>query len=114
MDALLILLLLGALVWLWASSLKAREATETRCRRICDEMRVQFLDQTVALARMMPARDANGRLVLRRWYGFEFSTDGADRRRGSACLLGQVVELVRLEMPDGPVIVNSGQLHRIQ
>lgn len=114
MDALVILLLLGALVWLWASSLKAREATEARCRQICEEMRVQFLDQTVALAKILPGRDANGRLTLRRWYSFEFSTDGGDRRHGSASLLGHVVELVRLEMPDGPVIVNSGRLHRIQ
>lgn len=113
MLTLFTLALMAAAVWFWADSLRAREATLEACRRACEQMRLQLLDQTVALSRMALDRNARGHLLLRRYYSFEFSTNGADRHGGIVSLLGQQVEFVRLEHPSGPIIVTGGHLHAL-
>jgi hypothetical protein len=47
-----------------------------------------FLDDTVALQSVWPVRDTEGRLKLRRIYGFEYSDTGHDRRKGTLTLIG--------------------------
>ena len=103
-ETLLIALLAAGLVWLWFDSMRARERVIVVCTRACKQMDVQLLDQTVALARMRLRRD-RGRLKLAREYGFEFSTDGADRWGGRASMLGGRVTGVQLEGPEGVVIL---------
>lgn len=67
---------------------------------------MQLLDETVALARLRVARDPrNGRVRLRREYGFEFSREGDERRKGTVSILSGRVETVHLEHPEGPVVV---------
>ena len=78
---LLVVLLLGALVWFWVDSLKAREA-------------VQFLDETVVGRGLRLARDERGHVVLRRAFEFEYSVSGDDRYTGSVVLEGREVVLV--------------------
>ncbi len=112
-EAITTLLLLVGAVWLWSDSLRARELTLNRCRDACNELCVQLLDETVALSRITLKRDARGRLLLHRWYRFEFSTDGTDRHPGAVSLTGQVIEFVRLEYPQGPLILPAGKLHGI-
>ncbi len=85
------LLLLGALTWLWMDSLKAREACIPAARRVCEAEGLLFLDETVAIASIWPARSDDGRLRLRRVYRFEYSETGNDRNRGSVTLQGQEV-----------------------
>ena len=58
---------------------------------------LQFLDETVECVKTRPARDDEGRLVLRRTYRFEFSDDGNNRRAGMVVILGAAVESVHLE-----------------
>jgi hypothetical protein len=106
MNVLLSLAAIAALVWFWADSARAREQVLERCRALCEEMSVQFLDQTVSLIRLLPAR-REGRLRLRRWYGFEYSLDGKDRWRGTAELWGRRIQTIHMQLPDGPVIVNN-------
>jgi hypothetical protein len=90
------LLALGALVWLWLDSLKAREAGMREARAACAEEGLQLLDDTVAIRSLRLARDDAGRLRLQRTYVFEYSDSGDDRRQGSVTLLGHDVVLVRL------------------
>jgi len=111
LTTVILLVLIAGAVWFWASSTRAREVTLQQCTRACQAARVQFLDQTVALSRLRMARDVRGRLVLQRWYSFDFSTDGYNRYRGSAAVLGAHVEFVRLEHPDGPFIMTPEKLH---
>lgn len=104
-GAVFTLLLIAGAVWFWIGSMRAREQTLARARRVCEQMNVQLLDQTVALSRLWVRRDSHGRLRLWRWYSFEFSTSGADRHRGAASLLGDQIQFVRLEHPQGPIII---------
>jgi hypothetical protein len=90
------IVLLAAIVWLWFDSVKARDIAIEAARRACAADGVQFLDDTVAIASLQPARDDDGRLVLRRAYAFEYSVSGDDRRPGSIVLLGQQVMFVNV------------------
>lgn len=90
------LLALIASVWLWRDSLRAREAAIRACRAACDADGVQFLDDTVAVSSLWPARDDDGRLRLRRVYTFEYSDTGDNRRRGWVTLLGERVVVLNL------------------
>ncbi|HEY4658104.1 MAG TPA: DUF3301 domain-containing protein [Gemmatimonadaceae bacterium] len=90
-------LLIVALGWLWYDSMRARERALTAGRQACDRDGLQFLDETVQIVKLWPARDAAGRLVLRRTYRFEFSDDGVRRRGGSVVILGAELESLQLE-----------------
>ena len=89
MLELCLLVLMGAGAWYIADSLRARERAHALGRDACERNRLQFLDDTVELVSLRLARNAGGRLGLRRVYAFEFSDPllaGGDNRRG-----GQVV-----------------------
>jgi hypothetical protein len=107
MDVLILLTLTAALVWFWTDSMRTREVALRRCAELCRQMDVQLLDQTVRLARLRLGRNDKGRLQLRRFYVYEFSTDGIDRWYGVAILLGQRLEYLRMEHPEGPIIQDS-------
>jgi hypothetical protein len=107
MGSLMAILVIAGIVWFWAHSLWIRERVLRHCARTCKQMNVQLLDQTVALSRLALDRDPQGRLSLRRWYVFEFSTDGGDRCKGCVGLLGSRIECVRMEYPGGPIIMGS-------
>jgi hypothetical protein len=90
------LVVLGALAWLWYDSLKARDAGIQAVRAACEAEGLQLLDETVSIAGLKPARDEDGRLVLRRVYQFEYSDTGDNRRRGSLVMLGQRVLVINI------------------
>ena len=83
--------------WFWFDSLRARERAVALGREACERDRLQFLDETVLCTRTRPARDADGRVRLRRMYRFEFSDDGVNRRTGHLVLLGAELESLELE-----------------
>jgi hypothetical protein len=87
----------AALAWLWSDSLRAREHAVAAGRAACARDGLQFLDDTVAFARLRLGRDDAGRLRLRRTYGFEFSDTGDNRRQGAIVMLGARVESLQLE-----------------
>ena len=93
---LLVLGFLAAVVWLWLDSLKAREAGIRAAKLACEEEQLQFLDDTVVIRSLRPARDDDGQLKLRRVYAFEYSDNGDNRRPGSVTLLGQQVEYLHI------------------
>jgi hypothetical protein len=93
-----ILTLLGIalLVWLIWDSLRAREAAVSASRAACEAEGLQFLDDTVAIEALRPARDGDGRLVLQRVYGFEYSDTGNSRHKASIVMHGADVVMLRL------------------
>ena len=113
MKALLLMAILALLVWFWQHSLSIRERATFCCRRICREMNLQFLDQTVALAFLVPDI-SNGILRFRRRYNFEFSIDGNDRHRGYVILDGATVRQVGIGHPDGEILVNYPQRQQLR
>ena len=90
------ILILAALAWLWFDSVKVREIAVRAARQACQAQGCQFLDETVAIARLGTARDEEGRLLLRRTYFFEYSDTGDNRRPGSVVLLGQRVVMLNI------------------
>lgn len=105
-----VLLALGAFGWFWLSSLRVREHALSAGRHACNQAKVQFLDDTVALTRTRLARNDNGQLQFARVYRFEFSNTGDNRRRGNIHVLGERVVSVDL---DGDWLSGKAQVIRI-
>lgn len=97
MPELLTVLVMAALVWLWYDSMRARERAVQAGKQACERNALQFLDDTVQIVKLWPARDPNGRLAIRRTYRFEFSDDGARRRGGVIVMLGARLESLQLD-----------------
>lgn len=93
---LLSLALLAALFWFWYDSIRVREIAIRMAKRACQAEDVQLLDETVAVTSTRPARDDDGRFVLRRIYRFEFSDTGNNRRPGSLVMLGPELVTVNI------------------
>ncbi|MBU0656950.1 MAG: DUF3301 domain-containing protein [Gammaproteobacteria bacterium] len=104
MENLLLLGIIGLGVWFWLDSMNARERAVAAAIRACREINVQFLDQTVVLESLKPARSNQGHLVWRRIYAFEYSIQGVERRHGRAILRGRVLEQVQLDTDEGTTI----------
>ena len=103
LTEILLLVFVAALAWLWWDSMQAREAAVAAARAACVAEGLQFLDDTVGIASLKPARNAHGRLQLQRAYDFEFSDTGDNRVKGSIVMLGRrVISLdlgLRLDAP---------------
>jgi hypothetical protein len=97
--AVLVAIVAGTLFWI--DSLRARERALAAGRAACERYGVQFLDDTVAFARLGLARNAEGRVRLRRSYTFEFSDTGNNRRHGAIVLMG--AELADLQLEPYPI-----------
>lgn len=93
----LLLVLTAAAVWYWYAGLHAREQAVAASRRACQDADLQFLDDSVALARLRLARDGNGQMRFQRDFRFEFSDTGDNRRPGVVRMLGEHVEWVSLD-----------------
>jgi hypothetical protein len=91
------LLLIGAALFLWVDSLRARERAVQAGRSACRRYELQFLDDTVAFARLRLARDEEGQVRIARTYTFEFSDTGNNRRHGAIVMLGARVLDLQLE-----------------
>ncbi len=65
-------------------------------RSACEAEGLQFLDDTVAIAGLKPARNDDGQLALRRVYRFEYSDTGDNRRSGSVVMIGQRVLVINI------------------
>lgn len=102
-DTLVLLFLVAGALWFWSDSLKTRERVIQTCSRMCAEMDVQFLDQTISVASLRLERSSHGWMQLKRQYRFEFSIDGSDRYQAYATTRGRVLEDVLFRFPDGDV-----------
>jgi hypothetical protein len=106
--ALTLLTLIAAGVWLWFDSLKAREQMLATCTRLCRDLKLQFLDETVTLEKLSLGRSEAGWPQFIRRYSFEFSGTGQDRWQGRATLAGSRVLTVQLDNPEGTTILGAG------
>ncbi len=104
MTELILFAIFAALSWLWWDSMRAREAAVAAARAACLAEALLFLDDTVGIASIKPARHADGRLLLQRAYDFEFSDTGDNRVKGSVVMLGRRVMLLNLQ-PRPPAAV---------
>jgi len=91
------ILLIMAGIFLWLDSPRARERALSAGRSACQSYDLQFLDDTVAIAKLRLARDAEGQLKIARTYTFEFSDTGNNRRHGAIVMLGGEMQDLQLE-----------------
>ena len=91
---LLILAIPVALAALWWTGSRAHELAIVHARQACQNRQLQFLDQTVALSRMRPARTNTGASCFRREFRFEFTGEGQFRDEASVTMLGHTLSNV--------------------
>jgi hypothetical protein len=97
-NNLLPLLALLLVAWIWLDGARAREFATTLARRYCEHRGLQFLDDTVSLARIGIRWTEQG-LRLRRMYRFDFSLEGVGRRTGHVLMLGTSLEIIDDGLP---------------
>jgi hypothetical protein len=93
-TALVLLCLAGAVAWFWQDSLAAREVANAAANEACERLALQFLDGTVAFARIRLGRGFGGRLVLRRTYVFDYTANSIERRQGFIVVTARQVETI--------------------
>lgn len=100
--------LAATVVWFWQDSLAARESANRAAKEACDRLSLQFLDGTVAFARLAFVRVDGGALKLRRTYVFDYTATSIERRQGFVLLTGRKVESVGYApgdvQPDAPLV----------
>lgn len=97
MPEIVAIVVLVLAVLLWTDSLRARERAVRAGREACRRYDLQFLDDTVSIARLRLARDEDGRVRIARTYTFEFTETGNSRRKGAIKMLGKELSEVQLE-----------------
>ena len=80
--------------WCWRAALAAREHANEVAMQACERLSLQFLDGTVAFAKLAIVRAANGRLGVRRTYVFDYTAHSIERRQGFVVLTGLHVDSV--------------------
>ncbi len=88
-----VVILAAGVVWFWQDSLAARESANAAAMEACRRLGLQFLDGTVAFARVALVREA-GWLKLRRTYVFDYTATSIERRQGFVLLTGRRIESV--------------------
>ena len=106
-EALLLLVAAGTLAGVWAWSTAGRERVTAEADRLCQELGLQKLDDSVAL-RAVQLRRHWGALRLVRIYRFEFTTNGQDRRGGDVALLAGQPWWAVVHTAEGPVHMDVG------
>ncbi len=91
MAPLILILSIVLIIWFWLDSARAKEIATEVSTEACRLRGVQFLDQTVALRRIMPRWTAQG-IRLRRTYLFDYSDQGLERHTGRIILIGTELE----------------------
>lgn len=86
-------LVLMLIAWIWLGGARAREFATVLARRHCANKGLQFLDETVSMARFGIRWTGDG-LRIRRMYRFEFSLEGVGRRTGYILVLGTRLETI--------------------
>ena len=105
MASLLLTVLVVVLVWLWSSATRGKSQATAYCARACRDINVQFLDQTVVLAKVGVGRHDRNWFQWQRVYEFEFTVDGNTRHRGQLALQGRQVVSTHLDHPEGAIIL---------
>lgn len=78
----------------------ARERAEKLVKLACTRQQVQLLDGTVALHRLGWPKDDAGNRRFQRYFRFEFTLSGHERREGIIALRGPCQEYLYMDMPD--------------
>ena len=101
-----LLLIIAAILvvrFVW-QSLQAREHALKLAKVACNAQGVQFLDSAVPLKKITFEKDFTGKTRLIRYFRFEFTLSGDERRQGMIALSGYKQHYIYLDLPEQPVI----------
>jgi hypothetical protein len=99
----LIFLTIIGIIWYWWNSISAYEVAYREAKSACQQLDLQFLDDTLDVVKLRLCRHSKGYMQLCRIYEFEFSSDGDSRYKGFIRLSGQKFEHIELDtyrLPD--------------
>lgn len=99
LEPLLLLCILALIIWVWFDTLRCQEIARGICKHICQQHRLQLLDDTVTLRKTRVARTQKGSFCFKRYYSFDFSDDGGDTRI-QGLLIMRDIQLEMIEVPD--------------
>lgn len=83
----------------WWLTTSFREQAVKLAKNACDEKKVQLLDASVSLKSYRITRSETKSFFLLRYYKFEFSTTGTDRRVGTLALQGMRQYYLVMDLP---------------
>lgn len=95
-DLLWLALLGCGALYLWSSGQYKARALDLAFAH-CQKLGLQLLDHSMVIRALWPVRNADGKLVLRRRYSFEFASTGDRRYQGVVILLGLELEHIEVE-----------------
>ncbi|NNF17525.1 MAG: DUF3301 domain-containing protein [Gammaproteobacteria bacterium] len=87
MTAVLALGAIAIVGWFWFDTMKIRELANAAARHNCRKAALQFLDGTVAFAKLSVVTTSAG-LKFRRVFVFDYSEDGENRKQGFLIFVG--------------------------
>ena len=93
-SAFALLIFAATLAWFWQDSLAARERANAAAIEACGRLSLQFLDGTVAFARLKVMRGTSSLIVLRRTYVFDYTANSIERRQGFVVMTGRRIDTV--------------------
>jgi hypothetical protein len=95
-NSIILLIMLSIVAWFWLDTLQCREVAKNICKQTCGRLKLQLLDDTIALKKMRLKRNYRGQLNVQRTYQFEFSDGGNNRQHGVVIMCGTVLEIVEI------------------
>ena len=98
MEPLLLLLIAVFLGWFWLDGRRAHAMAVAICRRACERVGAQLLDETVALNRVGLRRDTQRRLRIRRMFTFDYSVNTVIRQQGYIIMVGIETEVLHIDI----------------
>lgn len=98
MSDIVAVLLLLLLLWYWWDTIWAKEIARRAGRKACEDIDLQFLDDTVAKQKIWFRRHNRGYLIICRRYSFEFASQGDVRYKGQIILFGKNVGEIQMDV----------------
>ncbi|MDH3325374.1 MAG: DUF3301 domain-containing protein [Gammaproteobacteria bacterium] len=98
------LLIAFIVVHFWWKTMQARERAEKIAQDACKREKMQLLDATVSLKKFGFEKNNFGSRIFLRYFSFEFSSDGEERRIGTIAMRDSVQQYLYMDLPEKPVI----------
>ena len=84
--------------------MRAREKAQKLAQIACQKENMQLLDGTVSLQKFAFEKGRNNNRYLLRYFNFEFSSNGTDRREGVMALYKESQYYLYMDLPESPTI----------
>jgi len=101
LTELFLILLLVLIGWFWFDSSRVGELARRTGFKLCQQHKLQFLDDTVHLSKLYLGKNSYGQLKLLRRYRFEFTNNEYRRYNGEITFAG--MQLIKTYMDAYPM-----------